>query len=92
MVIQDQQSPPKPQPQIQDPKTIEPIQSVKNIHNRKFENEVPQEVYMSKQFEQDQLSKISEDVGRENIEYERYKARLKKATEKQNRVFDQYYN
>lgn len=42
--------------------------------------------------EQDQLSKVSEEFGRENIEYERYRSRLAKATAKQNHIFDQYYN
>ena len=35
---------------------------------------------------------MSEDVWKENVEFEWYQAWLKKATAKQDKIFDQYYN
>ena len=40
----------------------------------------------------DQLNRISEDVGRENIEFQRFQMRLHKAQQKQSKIFDSHFN
>lgn len=44
-----------------------------------------------RQHQQEEKSIISQDVDRENVEYERYQNRLRHATNKQDKIFEQFY-
>ena len=54
-------------------------QPYKNILNR------------SANLDQDSFDKMSEDVGAENLEYERYQARLRRANAMQDKIFEMHY-